>query len=135
MPRFGDLEAAIMDVVWAASEPLRVREVRERLARDPSPAYNTVQTVTEILHRKGWLTKHRDGVAYRYAPAASREDYVAGLLGEALSAAGTAGDRTATLLRFVETMDPGEVEELRRALQAAKQARKPGTGASGEGRS
>ena len=27
MSRFGDLEAAIMDVMWAADRPLRVREV------------------------------------------------------------------------------------------------------------
>ena len=29
MARFGDLEAAIMDVVWAARTPVRVREVSE----------------------------------------------------------------------------------------------------------
>ena len=33
MARFGDLEAAIMDVLWAAGAPVRVREVAETLAR------------------------------------------------------------------------------------------------------
>ncbi|MGW2609727.1 BlaI/MecI/CopY family transcriptional regulator [Streptomyces mirabilis] len=60
MTRFGELEAAIMDAVWAAGKPLCVREVLERLDRDPEPAYNTVHTVTETLYRKGWLAKEKE---------------------------------------------------------------------------
>src|SRR5438034_5303917 len=66
MARFGDLEAAIMDVVWAAGVPVRVREVSEQLNRDRPLAFNTVQTVMENLYRKGWLERHKDGRAYRY---------------------------------------------------------------------
>ncbi|MEU0023567.1 BlaI/MecI/CopY family transcriptional regulator [Streptomyces rochei] len=116
MARFGELEAAIMDAVWGAGRSLRVREVLERLERDPEPAYNTVHTVTEILHRKGWLSKEKDGRAYRYGPSKSREEYVAGLMGEALA---VAEDRTATLARFVQQMPPGEAEELHRLLGQA----------------
>ncbi len=116
MARFGELEASIMDVVWAADHAVRVREILERLDRDPPLAYTTVQTVTEILHRKGWLVRDRDGRAHRYAPAASREDYVAGMMSEALS---VAGNRTATLVRFLEDMDRAEIAELRKALDAA----------------
>ncbi|MFJ3620648.1 BlaI/MecI/CopY family transcriptional regulator [Streptomyces iakyrus] len=116
MAQFGELEAAIMDAVWDAGRPLRVREVLERLDRDPEPAYNTVHTVTEILHRKGWLSKEKDGRAYQYGATKSREEYVAGLMGEALSAA---EDRKATLARFVQQMQPGEAEELHRLLGQA----------------
>lgn len=116
MPQFGELEAAIMDAVWEAGQPLRVREVLDRLDRDPEPAYNTVHTVTEILYRKGWLSKEKDGRAYKYGARRTREGYVAGLMGEALA---VAGDRTATLVRFVEEMQPGEAEELHRLLGEA----------------
>ncbi|MET8124355.1 BlaI/MecI/CopY family transcriptional regulator [Streptomyces sp. NPDC005065] len=117
MPQFGELEAAIMDAVWNAGEPLRVREVLDRLGRDPEPAYNTVHTVTEILYRKGWLSKEKDGRAYKYGATRTRETYVAGLMGEALS---VAGNRSATLARFVqEVMQPGEAEELQRLLGEA----------------
>ncbi|MER5686192.1 BlaI/MecI/CopY family transcriptional regulator [Streptomyces sp. NPDC002205] len=117
MPQFGELEAAIMDAVWDAGEPLRVREVLDRLGRDPEPAYNTVHTVTEILYRKGWLSKEKDGRAYKYGATRTRETYVAGLMGEALS---VAGNRSATLARFVqEVMQPGEAEELQRLLGEA----------------
>lgn len=116
MPKFGDLESAIMTEVWRSGEPLLVRDVLEGLGRDL--AYNTVQTVMEILHRKGWLTKSRDGRAFRYGAAASRDDYVSGLVGEALS---LSDDSTAALVGFVERMQPDEVDELRRMLDSARE--------------
>lgn len=119
MPRFGDLEAAIMEVVWSADKAITVREVRDRLGREPVPAYNTVLTVTEILYRKGWLAREKHGKAYRYWPAASRDDYTARLMGEALD---SATDRTAALVRFMEGMAPEEMLEIRRALDAAAEA-------------
>jgi predicted transcriptional regulator len=119
MPRFGDLEAAIMEVVWSADRAITVREIRDRLAREPGPAYNTVLTVTEILHRKDWLAREKHGKAYRYWPAASRDDYTARLMDEALD---SAADRTAALVHFMESMTPEEMTEIRRALDAATKA-------------
>jgi predicted transcriptional regulator len=116
MARFGDLEAAIMDVVWAAEVPVRVREVSEQLNRDRPLAFNTVQTVMENLYRKGWLGRHKDGRAYQYMAQRSRNDYAAGLLTEALAAA---GDPAAALVRLAEGLEPGEAARLRAALDAA----------------
>lgn len=120
MPRFGELEAAIMEVVWSADKAIAVREIRDRLARDPAPAYNTVLTVTEILYRKGWLAREKHGKAYRYWPAASRDDYTARLMDEALD---SAADRTAALVHFMGSMTPEEMTEIRRALDAATMTR------------
>jgi predicted transcriptional regulator len=114
--RFGDLEAAIMDVVWAAGGPVRVREVSEQLNRDRPLAFNTVQTVMENLYHKGWLGRQKEGRAYRYEPTRTRDDYAAGLLAEALSAA---GDPAATLVRLAGNLEPGEAARLRAALDAA----------------
>ena len=116
MARFGELEAAIMDVVWAAGAPVRVREVSEQLNRDRPLAFNTVQTVMENLYRKGWLGRHKDGRAYWYESARSRDDYAAGLLAEALSAA---GDPAAVMVRLVGDLEPGEAARLRAALDTA----------------
>ncbi|MBB2892044.1 BlaI/MecI/CopY family transcriptional regulator [Flexivirga oryzae] len=120
MPRFGDLEAAIMDQVWALGDPVRVRDVLEELQRSPVPAYTTVQTVMDILFRKGWLTRRKRGRVNLYAAAASREDYVAQLMGEALA---EAKDRSAVLVRLVGEMDPVESAELRTLLEAARSDR------------
>jgi predicted transcriptional regulator len=122
MARFGDLEAAIMDVVWAAGAPVRVREVSEQLNRDRPLAFNTVQTVMENLYRKGWLERRKDGRAYWYTAERSRDDYAAGLVAEALMAA---ADPAATLVRLVGELEPGEAARLRAALDAAVERELP----------
>jgi predicted transcriptional regulator len=116
MARFGDLEASIMDVVWGATVPVRVREVSDRLNQDRPLAFNTVQTVMENLYHKGWLARCKNGRAYWYHAVRSRDDYVGQLLSEALS---VTPDPTATLVRLVGGMDPAEIASLRAALDAA----------------
>ena len=117
MARFGELEASIMDWVWAADGPVRVRDVTEGLRLDRQIAYTTVQTVMEILHRKGWLTREKDGRAFRYTATATPEDYTARLMAEALQ---DAPNRTASLLKFVDTLDDEETARLRAALESAR---------------
>jgi predicted transcriptional regulator len=118
MRGFGDLESAIMDRIWSAKGPLLVREVHATLK--PERAYNTVLTVVEILYRKGWLAREKEGRAYRYRATVSRDDYAAGLMGEALDAS---DDRAAALLRFAEQIGPDEAARLRAALETG---RRPG---------
>jgi len=113
---FGELEAAIMDRVWLAGRPVLVREIWEGLRPEREPAFNTVQTVMEILYRKGWLAREKHGRAYRYWATVSREDYTAGLMGEALE---TSPDRVAALRSFVGRIHPADARQLRRMLDQA----------------
>jgi predicted transcriptional regulator len=125
--QFGELEAAIMGVVWSADGPVTVREVVDRLHPERGSAYTTVQTVMEILHRKGWVAREKDGRAFRYAAQASREEYTARLIDEALEAS---PDRTAALAHFLsDRLDDAQVAELREALNRAgsQGAKSPGT--------
>lgn len=116
MRSFGELEAAIMDRVWRAGQPILVRQIWAELRPEREPAYNTVLTVVEILYRKGWLARERDGRAYRYRATVTREDYTAGLMGEALEAS---PDREAALRSFVERIDSAEARQLHRMLDRA----------------
>ena len=118
MAQFGELEAAIMETVWSADGPLTVREVVVRLRPERVSAYTTVQTVMEILHRKGWLARAKDGRAFRYAARAPREEYTARLIDAALAAS---PDRTAALVHFLaDRLDDAQVDELRAALVRAR---------------
>ena len=110
---FGDLEMAIMDVMWSAERPFAVREVRERLHYNRPVAYTTVMTVMDILHRKGVLRRDKDGRAWRYWPAEAREEHDARLMAEALRAG---GDESVTMQRFIEFVSADEMETLRRAI-------------------
>ena len=105
-----------MDLLWSAERPLVVREVVELMQPDRSPAYTTVMTVMDNLHRKGWLQRDRDGRAWRYEPALSRQAYTAQLMHEALA---VSNDRAGVLARFVEEIDPDDAAALAAALREA----------------
>ncbi|GLZ55866.1 hypothetical protein Acsp07_54830 [Actinomycetospora sp. NBRC 106378] len=108
----GELERAVMAQLWSAEEPLTVRDVHDRLEREL--AYTTVMTVLGRLAKKGLVRQERDGKAYRYAAASSREQMAAELMLDALGDVGE--DRTAALVAFVDRVGPEEAATLRRAL-------------------
>lgn len=101
-----------MDILWAQSAPLTAREVG-RLIQDRDLAPTTVMTVLDRLSRKGFLNRTRDGRAWRYQAAATRDAYVAELMLEALD---LTGDRSAALTRFAQAVSEPEAEVLRKAL-------------------
>ncbi len=103
-----------MDVLWRAQGPLKVREVLERLDTGRELAYTTVMTVLDNLHRKDWVTREREGKAYRYLPAASRAEAAANSLREVLDGS---GDPEAVLLHFTKSVTESESALLRRALR------------------
>ncbi len=113
MRGFGELEAVIMDWLWSWGAAVTVRDVVDDLQRDRKIAYTTVMTVMDNLHRKGWLLRERDGRAWRYLPTASREEYSARLMREALD---DSADRAAAFAHFVEQMTEEESQTLRSAL-------------------
>jgi predicted transcriptional regulator len=122
---FGDLEATVMDLMWSAERPLVVRDVVELLQADRAPAYTTVMTVMDNLHRKGWLRRDRDGRAWRYEPALTRQAYTAQLMHEALA---VSDDRAGVLARFVEEINPDDAAALAAALQEAPERNRPEPG-------
>ncbi|MGD9528060.1 MAG: BlaI/MecI/CopY family transcriptional regulator [Pseudonocardia sp.] len=112
MPSLGELERAVMEVLWAADGPRTAREVQEALA-DRDLATTTVLTVLGRLERKQLVTRTRDGRAHHYQPVASREDHVAELMRDALDAA---PDRGAALARFLGSIPDDERAALRDLL-------------------
>jgi predicted transcriptional regulator len=116
MRPLGELEDAIMECIWAEHRPMRVREVVDALGPERQPAYTTVMTVMDILYRKGWLQRERDGRAWCYRATGSRGDYTAELMRQALS---TSEDRSSALAHFVAQMSLADAALLRQALDAA----------------
>jgi predicted transcriptional regulator len=113
MRGFGELEAVVMDRVWDHDGPVTVRDLFDELREARPIAYTTVMSTMDNLHRKGWLARERDGKAYRYTAIASREEYSARLMREALA---EAGDAEAVLSHFVASMDGDQAEALRAVL-------------------
>jgi len=111
---FGDLETVIMHMVWDHDGPVTVRELFDELKQERAIAYTTVMSTMDNLHRKGWLDRVKDGKAYRYTATASREEYSARLMREALTGG---GDTEVVLSHFVAEMDGTESEALRTVVR------------------
>jgi predicted transcriptional regulator len=65
------LELEIMKVLWETG-PAPVQAVQERLSAGRPLAYNTVQTMLNVLHRKGRVRRELKERAYHYEPTLSR---------------------------------------------------------------
>src|ERR1700690_973545 len=100
-----------MEVLWQTDSALTVRQVSNGLPQ--SLAHTTVMTVLDRLAKKGFARRERDGRAWRYRPAATREAYVAELM---LTALDQTGDRVAALARFAQSVSGTEAGVLRDAL-------------------
>jgi predicted transcriptional regulator len=112
MATLGELERAIMEILWVSPESLSAYDLQERLVGRELAA-TTILTVLSRLEKKGFVARSRDARPHRYAAAATREEHMADLMHEVL---GTASNRTAVLERFVGQVSPEEAETLRRLL-------------------
>lgn len=110
----GELEAAVMDILWDSGGWLTPGEVHERLSAARSLTYTTAMTILVRLWRKGRLERHRDGRAYAYRPVQTREEHAAARMSEWLNAV---TDRPRTLAHFLTRLDSDERTQLRRILQ------------------
>jgi predicted transcriptional regulator len=90
-----------------------VRELHGELSAERVIAYTTVMSTMDNLHRKGWLERVKEGKAYRYRASASREEYSARLMREALAGG---GDTEVVLSHFLAQIDGEESEALQSVL-------------------
>ena len=111
-------ELQILKILWDDS-PLSARDVRDRLnqqsARDL--AYSSVITVLNIMVRKGYLKRRKDGKAFLFTPCVDRQSVAGGMTGDLLSRLFD-GSASAMVLNLIETadLDAGELAELRRLI-------------------
>lgn len=117
MRSLGDLEAVIMDLMWRRGEPATVRQVLERLSAARPLAYTTVMTVMDNLHRKGFLRRAKEGRAWLYEPAMTREEHTARLMHNALS---EVDNHAAALAHFLAGMTESETQTLRWLLRRGR---------------
>ncbi|GGL36366.1 BlaI/MecI/CopY family transcriptional regulator [Phycicoccus endophyticus] len=116
-PRLGDLERLVMERLWEAGRThgATVRDVHEALERDREIAYTTVMTVLDRLAKKELVTRERDGRAWRYFPADTREALTAQTMRRTLDDMDVT-DRRAALLHFLDGASSDEIADLKAAL-------------------
>jgi len=110
------LELQIMQVIWRLG-PSNVSAVQEALAQDL--AYTTVQTMLNILDRKGKLKRRREGRAFVYSATVSEakasthavRDLIDRMFG------GSSEDLVMSLLKSRQ-IDVKKIAELSKRLEA-----------------
>lgn len=120
----GELEEAVMEVLWSTSAPLSVKEVQNRLERDL--AYTTIMTILDRLFRKRLAEREKEGQAFLYTPAFTRIEFqqrlMAGLMGDMLPEAGAA--LLSTFVDLATEMDEANLERLEKLIATKKGERK-----------
>lgn len=113
----GDLEAEVMEVVWARPSGLAttVRGVFEALFRRRQIAYTTVMTTMARLARKNILRVRKQGAAYAYFPTLTHDEFVSRVVGRVLADLVVGLSEHATG-RLKGQVDPRVVARARRLL-------------------
>ena len=118
----GELETAVIELLW--KEPGQsVNQVEERLRQRRGIAHTTVSTTLDRMHRKGYLTREKQGKAFLYSPRYTREEFERGLAQEVLGALLNQFTEPA-LSAFVELVgdDAGKLDKLEAMIRAKRRA-------------
>ena len=99
-PALTPLELEIMNVLWETG-PANVQTVQSAL-RSRELAYTTVQTMLNVLHRKGKVKRQLKDRAYIYRPVLSRQKAVTQAVGDVLERF-FGGSADSLVLSLVET--------------------------------
>ncbi len=116
------LELEIMSVLWETG-PANVQTVQTGL-KGRELAYTTVQTMLNVLHRKGKVKRQLQDRAYLYRPVLSRQKAVTQALGDMLERF-FAGSADKLVLSLVESrrLTPERLERIQKILQESREAK------------
>ena len=113
-----ELELEILKILWNDS-PLPVREVRARLKAeaDRPLAHSSVITMLNIMHRKGFLRRRKEGKSFLFSPKVDKENVTGRMMGDMLSRLFDSSP-SALVLNLLETadIDSDELAELRKLI-------------------
>jgi len=114
-PPLTPLELEIMSVLWETG-PANVQTVQAAL-KTRDLAYTTVQTMLNVLHRKGRVKRRLEDRAYLYQPVLSRQKAMTQAVGDMLDRFfGGSADRLVLNLVESRRLTPEKLAELQRIV-------------------
>ena len=116
------LELEIMHVLWETG-PANVQSVQQHLEREL--AYTTVQTMLNILHRKGKVKRTLKDRAYFYKPVVSRSQVVGQYMSDIVDRL-FGGSAESLVMSLVETkhLTPRKLARLQKLLEETREEEK-----------
>ena len=119
-PGLTPLELQIMNVLWETG-PANVQTVQANL-KGRELAYTTVQTMLNVLHRKGKVKRLLKDRTYIYRPVLSRQKAVSQAVGEMLDRF-FGGSADGLVLNLVETrhLTPEKLARIQELIERPKE--------------
>jgi BlaI family penicillinase repressor len=119
--RLTPLELEIMSVLWETG-PANVQTVQQKLPREL--AYTTVQTMLNILHRKGKVKRTLKDRAYFYRPVVSRSQVVRQAVSDLVEHL-FGGSAESLVMSLVETkhLDAEKLNRINRLVKKSEEER------------
>ncbi len=116
------LELKIMQALWREG-PSSVQTVQAQLEPADKLAYNTVQTMLNVLHRKGRVRRTLKGRAYIYRAVSTRDKVLGGAVRDLIDRmfGGSSEDLVMSLIKNRQ-VDPERIAKLSRRLAAQEKA-------------
>jgi predicted transcriptional regulator len=119
MARAPELERRVTDLLWEGGA-WSVRSVREAIGG--SLAHTTIATVLDRLHAKGVVERTKDGPAWSYRAARTREAAIGAEVARMLERVDAAPEPLlVAFLDQVEQVDPEALDRLEALLRARRQ--------------
>jgi len=117
--RLTPLELEIMTILWETGA-VNVQTVQQHLAREL--AYTTVQTMLNVLHRKGKVKRTLKDRAYFYRPAISRQKVVGQTMKDIIDRL-FGGSAESLVMSLIETrhLTAEKLNDLNELLDKAKE--------------
>lgn len=115
--QLGDLQLAIMRVLWSAGEA-SASQVHKALLDDRGLALTTIKTMLRKMEEKGVVAHREDGRAFIYRPSIAESDVREGMVGYLLNRL-FSGDGAALVNHLIDVgeIDAAELDELRDRLE------------------
>lgn len=112
------LELQIMTVLWREG-PSGVQQVQTSLPEGMDLAYTTVQTMLNVLHRKGRVRRRLKGRAFAYRAVESKEAFLKEAWHDLVDRVfGGSSEELVMSLIKTRQLDPAKIAELNRRLEA-----------------
>ncbi len=123
---FGDLEAEIMEAIWALGRAT-VADVHRRLEGQREIAYSTVKTVMGRLAEKGYLKRTSAERAHVYTPTKSRDEFLREVGDAVLAGLFSEFGRpiAAHLLESISQWDPASLDRLQALIDERRSREEP----------
>lgn len=118
----GELECAVLDRLWSDG-PADVRTMHAAVGESRGIRPNTVQSTLERLYRKGLARRSKQGRAYRYEAALTRDEWLSSAMEDLVRRAPGAAEETvlAAFIDLLERTGRDSLDELERRIRERRE--------------